>query len=291
VLSHAAFDEFYSPFRTLEYAIVCTDRSEFTQQMLALAAFQATFRLTMRPRQSAEFEMNSMDNATLLHHELTLFCPMLPAQLEQYKAAIVKKIGVLSQPPEIVARLASIAGFPAVADCSKIGVLSAIVKRSHAAEQRLMLLCRQVALLDSLELYFQSSRIRFARMVGRLGTKRPRLEDLSPDSKWNKKVAILGQFQRQPQNWLSLAVDIVINSDGVHHFMHYFAHPPGRAKRRTCLVVRLLTADSHDAAQSVNHALTHYEIIRAAARARRGATPAPGSSPIEPAFREGMARV
>jgi hypothetical protein len=83
-------------------------------------------------------------------------------------------------------------------------------------------------------------------MARRLGTKRPRLEDLSPDAKRNKRVAILRQFQRQrqPQNWLSLAVDIVINIDGVHNFMHYFAHLPGRRKRRACLIVRLLTADS-----------------------------------------------
>jgi hypothetical protein len=48
--------------------------------------------------------------------------------------------------------------------------------------------------------------------------------------------------------------------------MHYFAHLPVRRKRRACLVVHLLRADGHDAAQSANHALTHYEIIRAAAQ-------------------------
>jgi hypothetical protein len=162
VPSHTAFDEFCSRFLTLEYAIVCADGSEFAEQMPALAAFQARFRLTIRPRQSAELEMNSMDDPTLLHHELTLFCPMLPTQREQHEAAVVENIGILSQQPKIVARLASIAGFPVTADCGKIRVLSAIVKRSQAAERSLMVLCPQVALLDSLELYFQSSGIRFA---------------------------------------------------------------------------------------------------------------------------------
>jgi hypothetical protein len=82
VLTHAAFDEFCSPFRRLEYAIVYADRSEFVEQMPALAAFQASFGLTMPQQKSAELEKNSIDDTTLLQHGLTLFWSILPAQRE-----------------------------------------------------------------------------------------------------------------------------------------------------------------------------------------------------------------
>lgn len=189
---------------------------------------------------------------------------------------------------EIVTRLTSIADFPATfenqefleagagaprtefADCGKIRVLSAIIGHCHATERRLMVLCREVLLLDSLEVYFEFCKIPFVRITGLLGMKRLKLEDLSPEAKSDQKVVVLAQFQTHPVNWLSMTIDVIVTFDGAYNPMYYFSHGQRKPRKRDCLVVRLLTADSHDAyltacADHADESVSRYDIIKAAA--------------------------
>jgi hypothetical protein len=134
-----------------------------------------------------------------------------------------------------------------------------------------MVMCSEFMLLDLLERYFESFDIPYVRIQGSLGIKRAKLEDFKPEAKVNKQYVVLAQFTTQAMNWLSLMIDMIVVMDGANNPMYYFSHGQRKPKKRDCLFVRLLTADSHDAflAGCADHypeeEVPYYDIFRAAA--------------------------
>jgi hypothetical protein len=300
VVASTAYQNFLTDFPRIQYALVSIDGSEYCDTLPSTATLNATFHLMIKKRESGELEIDSQDDSTFLHKELTLFCPMLRVQREKYVAVLAENIEILSQPPEkvdksklyeAVMHLILMANFPTVMqerefirpqssgggsriqfdESGKIRVLRALIDHSHETGRRLMVMCSEFMLLDLLERYFESFGIPYVRIQGSLGIKRTKLEDFKPEAKVNKRYVVLAQFTMQAMNWLSLMIDMIVVMDGANNPMYYFSHGQRKPKKRDCLFVRLLTADSHDIflAGCADHypeeEVPYYDIFRAAA--------------------------
>ena len=189
---------------------------------------------------------------------------------------------------EVVTKLSAVSNFPSImeshefvirknsgaikkknfSDCGKMRVVTEMIQYAQRANQRLMVTCRDPSILDIMELYCGSHDILFVR--GALSTKRMKLDVLSLEAKANKRIIVLSQFETHAVNWLSLMVDVIVVFDGVYNPMYYFSHAQRKPRKRDCLLIRLLSADTHESflgacADHYDEA-PMYEIFRAAAK-------------------------
>ena len=299
VISSDQYQKFIEEFPQIHYIIAAIDTSEILSidSSLSLSFIDASTRIAVKKRTDKEKKMDSQDDSTFLHNELTIFCPMLKAQKENYQSVIKENIDILTTPQneidmsrlyEVTTKLSALANMPAMlnsqddvfrgstpsinkkrfGDCGKMRVISEIIHYAQNNDKRLMIMCREQIAIDTLQLYATAYDIPFVR-VGVLGTKRMKLDDYSHEAKSNKKIIVLALFGKQSINWLPLMLDIIIVFDGVYNPMYYFQHATRRPKKRDCLIIRLLTENSHEAyvASCADHydEVPMYDLFKAAA--------------------------
>lgn len=298
VVSSNNFEIFAQSFPKLNYAVAAIDTSEMIESPLPeLNEIGAIMHITVQKRTEEEIPVDSQDDSTYIHSELTVFCPMLKNQRQLYEQVISENMEILTKPSseidkshlyEVVTKICALANSPALLnsqdavfrkanpmmkkklfdDSGKMRCLQQLIYHATNQNQRLMVICRDPVVLDTLQLFATAYDIQFVR-VGALGVKRRKLDDFMPEAKVNKKIIVLAQFEKQPINWLRLSVDIIVVFDGVYNPMYYFTHASRKPRKRDCLIIRLLSADSHEAylASCADHyeELPMLEIFKAAA--------------------------
>ena len=276
VVSSTNFQRFTNEFPQLNYVVAAVDNSEIVEQPLPnIHTVKAMMRITVKKRTGKEDVMDSQDDSTFLHSEFTIFSPMLKSQRALYQQTIRDNIDILTTPAnkvdksrlyEVVMKLCSLANSPACLnsqeivfkmanpmmkkkrfeDSGKMRVLKELIHYAQSTNKRLMVMCRDSVVLDTLQLYVTAYEIPYVH-VGTLGLKRRKLDDFSPEAKVNKNIIVLAQIGKQPINWLPLMLDIIVVFDGVYNPMYYFSHAARKPRKRDCIVIRLLAEDSHEA--------------------------------------------
>ncbi|OHT13773.1 hypothetical protein TRFO_15989 [Tritrichomonas foetus] len=298
VISSNLYNKFVNEFPRITYAIAAVDSSEIVDSPPSLQSVDAIMKIIVKKRTDKEKKMDSQDDSTFLHHELTVFCPMLKSQKTLYQSIIKENLQIATTPPdqidmsqlyEVITKLCALANNPALlnsqdvvfkgnstpmmkkkrfGDCGKMRVLSELISYAQKNDKRLMVMCRDLVVLDTLQLYATAYDIPFVR-TPTLGLKRMKLDDFSPEAKANKKIIILGQFGKQAVNWLPLMLDIIVVFDGVYNPMYYFSHAARRPRKRDCVIIRLLTEGTHEAylASCADHYddIPMYDVFKAAA--------------------------
>lgn len=298
VVSSSNFQRFANEYPQLNYIVSAIDTSEIAEYPLpSIHTIQSMMRITIKKRTAKEEVMDSQDDSTFLHSEFTIFSPMLKSQRALYQQTIADNIDIVTTPPskidksrlyEVVTKLCSLANSPACLnsqevvfkmanpmmkkkrfeDSGKMRVLKELISYAQTQNKRLMVMCRDPVVLDTLQLYVTAYDIPYVH-VGALGLKRMKLDDFSPEAKVNKKIIVLAQFGKQSINWLPLMLDIIVVFDGVYNPMYYFSHAARKPRKRDCLIIRLLAEDSHEAylGSCADHYedLPMYDIFKAAA--------------------------
>ncbi|KAH0795440.1 chromo domain-containing protein 1 [Histomonas meleagridis] len=245
VVSAPVFKRFVAEYPKIDYQIITVDYSEIYGERINLTDINSHMKIIIKKRTDEDEEIDSQDDSTFLHDELTVFCPMLIPQEKLYKSIILENIDLATQPAEsvdmsrlyeIFMKLNAVANFPSVLnsqdilirgnksqinkkrfeDCGKMRVLTQLITYAQNTKKRLMVLCRDTTILDIIELYLGAFEIPFVR-IGPLGVKRMKLDDFSQEAKSNKKIIILAQFETNPINWLSLLLDLIVVFDGVYN--------------------------------------------------------------------------
>ena len=286
VISSTMFSKFKEKFPSIHYNIVVVDHSEIYGDNPSISSIDANMKIVIHKRKEEEYEIDSQDDSTLLHDELTIFCPMNKTQEDLYNSVLLENLDMATQSPETVdnsrlydifLKLNAIANCPSILnsqdiniargnktyslekkfnDCGKLRVLTELISYAQKTNKRLMVLCRDTTIYDILESYTNNFGIPHVN-ISPLGTKRVKLEDLLPEAKSNKKIIVLAQSDSNPINWLSLILDIIVSFDGVYNPMYYFTHAQRKPKKRNCLYIRLLSANTHES--YLGAAAEHYQ--------------------------------
>lgn len=300
VVSADIYDRFIEEYPPLNWVIAAVDGSEIVSHKISISNLKARMRLNIRRRDDKHEEIDSQDDTTNLHEEITVVCPMISSQKELYHSILSENLDLFISKPEnadpsrlfeVTTKLSAISNIPALlksqelvlkdnkamaaltrkgfVDSGKMRVLTELIYYSHRNNKRLMILCRDALIIDLLELYFNANGIQNIRITSLCQKKRIKLEEISQDAKANKKIVVIAVYSAKTVNWVALENDIIVVFDGTSNPMYYFAHTQRKPRRRECKIIRLLTGGTHElylgACADHYEEVDHYDIFRAAA--------------------------